>query len=220
MPSKVRPAAARILPIVGALIVFLTYMIHDVLRDNLKDKAGALSNARQQYQSLLMSTINIENQIYLAQAIDTDTKQKQVSMSNPAFLEATVAKVDAELQELAWAPLVKEMPNDRKLYQSQLDEIIPMKANLEDMLKKRESDDKAGKRSDVPDDALKRAGDELRAKVQGEHDRILLDAVAATDRAEQKYSFYNTFSIALYVIGWGLGFLGILLGGDKLAGSE
>jgi hypothetical protein len=217
--SKARTTAARILPIVGALIVFLTYMIHDVLRDNLKDKAGALSNAREQYQAMLMSTINIENQIYLAQAIATDTRQKQDSMGNPAFLEANVAKVDAELQEMAWAPLLKEMPNDRK-YQPQLDEIISMTAKLEDMLNKREADDKAGKHSEVSDDALKKAGDELKSKVQGEHDRILLDAVAATESAEQKYSFYNTFSIALYVIGWGLGFLGILLGGDKLAGSE
>ena len=73
---------------------------------------------------------------------------------------------------------------------------------------------------EVTDSALKKTGDELTSKVQGEHDRILLDAVTAEESAERKYSFYNTFSIALYVIGWGLGFLGILLGGDKLAGSE
>lgn len=195
-------------------------MIHDVLRDNLKDKAGALSQAREQYQSLLMSTINIENQIRLAQAIATDTRQKQDSMGNPVFLEATVAKVDAELQEMAWAPLVKEMPESKNLYQPQLLEIIALTGTLENMLAKRGADDKAGKRSEVSDSALKKAGDELQLKVQGEHDRILLDAVKATESAERKYSFYNTFSIALYVIGWGLGFLGILLGFGEPAGSE
>jgi hypothetical protein len=223
MPSKssnARTVGARILPIVGALIIFLTYMIHDVLRDNLKDKAGALSQAREQYQSLLMSTINIENQIRLAQAIATDTRQKQDSMGNPVFLEATVAKVDAELQEMAWAPLVKEMPESKNLYQPQLLEIIALEGTLENMLAKRGADDKAGKRSEVSDSALKKAGDELQLKVQGEHDRILLDAVTATESAERKYSFYNTFSIALYVIGWGLGFLGILLGFGEPAGSE
>jgi hypothetical protein len=194
-------------------------MIHDVLRDNLKDKAGALSQAREQYQSLLMSTINIENQIRLAQAIATDTRQKQDSMGNPVFLEATVAKVDAELQEMAWAPLVKEMPESKNLYQPQLLEIIALEGTLENMLAKRGADDKAGKRSEVSDSALKKAGDELQLKVQGEHDRILLDAVKATESAERKYSFYNTFSIALYVIGWGLGFLGILLGFGEPAGS-
>jgi hypothetical protein len=221
--SKARTAGARILPIVGALIVFLTYMIHDVLRDNLKDKAGALSQARVQYQSMLMSTINIENQIRLAQEVDTDTRQKQDrmdSMGNPAFLEANVAKVDSELQEMAWAPLIKEMPNNKILYQPQLKEIIALQETLENMLAKRAADDKAGKHSEVTDNALKKTGDELTSKVQGEHDRILLDAVTAEESAERKYSFYNTFSIALYVIGWGLGFLGILLGGDKLAGSE
>jgi hypothetical protein len=218
--SNARTVGARILPIVGALIIFLTYMIHDVLRDNLKDKAGALSQAREQYQSLLMSTINIENQIRLAQAIATDTRQKQDSMGNPVFLEATVAKVDAELQEMAWAPLVKEMPESKNLYQPQLLEIIALEGTLENMLAKRGADDKAGKRSEVSDSALKKAGDELQLKVQGEHDRILLDAVTATESAERKYSFYNTFSIALYVIGWGLGFLGILLGFGEPAGSE
>jgi hypothetical protein len=218
--SKARTASARILPIVGALIVFLTYMIHDVLRDNLKDKAEALSHAREQDQFMVMSTINIENQIYLAQAIETDTRQKQDSMGNPAFLEATVAKVDAELQEMGWAPLIKEMPNAKNLYQPRIDEIVSMKGTLENMLAKRAADDKSGKRSEVSDSALKKAADELKLKVQGEHDRILQDAVTASESAEQKYSFYNTFSIALYVIGWGLGFLGIILGGGKLAGSE
>lgn len=220
MPSKARTASARILPIVGALIVFLTYMIHDVLRDNLKDKAEALSHAREQDQFMVMSTINIENQIYLAQAIDTDTRQKQDSMGNPAFLEATVAKVDAELQEMGWAPLIKEMPNAKNLYQPRIDEIVSMKGTLENMLAKRAADDKSGKRSEVSDSALKKAADELKLKVQGEHDRILQDAVTASESAEQKYSFYNTFSIALYVIGWGLGFLGIILGFGEPAGSE
>src|SRR5579862_994813 len=134
MPSKARTTAARMLPIVGALIVFLTYMIHDVLRDNLKDKAGALSQARVQYQSMLMSTINIENQIRLAQEVDTDTRQKQDrmdSMGNPTFLEASVAKVDSELQEMAWAPLIKEMPDRENLYQAQLKEIIALQETLE-----------------------------------------------------------------------------------------
>ena len=220
MPSKARTAGARMLPIVGALIVFLTYMIHDVLRDNLKDKAEALSHAREQYQFMLMSTINIENQIYLAQAIDTDTRQKQDSMGNPAFLEATVAKVDAELQEMGWAPLIKEMPNAKNLYQPQLDEIVSMKGKLEEMLAKRAADDKAGKRSEVSDSALKKAADELKLKVESVHTSVVWDGSKALASAEQEYSFYNNFRIALYVIGWGLGFLGIIMGGGKLAGSE
>ena len=136
-------------------------------------------------------------------------------MGNPTFLEASVAKVDSELQEMAWAPLIKEMPDRENLYQPQLKEIIALQETLENMLAKRAADDKAGKHSEVTDSALKKTGDELTLKVQGEHDRILLDAVTAEESAERKYSFYNTFSIALYVIGWGLGFLGIILGGGK-----
>jgi deoxyribodipyrimidine photolyase len=218
--SKARTASARILPIVGALTVFLTYMIHDVLRDNLKDKAEALSHAREQYQFMLMNTINVENQIYLAQAIDTDTRQKQDSMGNPAFLEATVAKVDAELQEMGWAPLIKEMPNAKNLYQPQLDKIVELKETLENMLNKRAADDKAGKRSEVSDSDLKKARDELKLKVESVHTSIVWDASKALEFAEQEYSFYNNFSIALYVIGWGLGFLGIILGFGEPAGSE
>jgi len=42
----------------------------------------------------------------------------------------------------------------------------------------------------------------------------------ALERAEHDDSFYNSFSIALYVIGWGLGFLGIILGFGKPTESE
>jgi hypothetical protein len=218
--SKTRTAGARILPIVGALIIFLTYMIHDVLRDNLKDKAGALSHAQDQYQFMVISTINIKNQIYFAQALDNETRGKKDSFSNTAFLDASVARVDAQFQLMAWSPLIKQMPNYRNIYQPKIDEIVTMKAQVDEMTAKRASDDKAGKRSEVSDNELEKSANELKSKVEGINVGLTWDGLQSLERAEQDYSFYNTFSIALYVIGWSMGFVGIILGRGKLAGSE
>jgi hypothetical protein len=217
----------RLLTITGALIIFVTFMVKEAIRDYVRDLRDSLESAENIY-TLEQQIGNVEMYSTLSNEVTMVTSVKQTLAETPAPSKAEypteitrtlmiIHERDAALQGEGqrMARLVDRMP----ISKTQLtDTMTKLTAMLSDLNKTVETKTKEIKGKPQDGNTLALAQGNLAFLLVMEADIFLLGSVileAARKEEEALETAYNRYTVAsifLFAIGWGVGLYGALSG--------
>ena len=219
----------RLLSFVGALIVFVTYVVKEGFRDSLKEKLDALQNEKTTYE--LQSNANTI--LGTVQGIDSMLQpifQRQVGNGaqpgtlggDPNLVKARAVAFDREYDKHvldSLTPLAAAL--GRKQDEGALKHLTAQFEHAGEPLKA--ANEAIAGRSDIAGERLAGASSEVQAlsqSVQRFRYDLLEYAERETQRAESSYHLFIWLSYGLYPLGWGLGLIGRLYNVEGLGGES
>jgi hypothetical protein len=192
---------SRLLPYIGALIVFATFVVRDGLREHLKDEAASIRAANDVFA---IREDNMETRLELRDLHnDIVNKNALNSFSDIGLLHTRAKQMYYSLGSVAY---LIETTNDQE-------DIPRIKALDEELTKIRfGSLDLNISKSTVI--ALTMNAMTLESKMALFEDETLQHARVKLQRARELYDVWTWVSYVLYAIGWGLGLVGKVYGVD------
>jgi hypothetical protein len=223
----------------GALIVFSTFVVNDILRDSERHVVDALTAGRTEY------LIREQHREVISRLASIEKDLDEVGQEKPHHLESLIAPERQTLEEISRKNsdadselnsifmLLDAMP-DKQSYEEQLDglrgqvsDAFTAEGELEDGLDKVTATRDAVPRTtdeaqftekleelDPKIDALEEQQFSINNRIDDFHSVAIDAAFNAKDREERKSVRYTRVSYFLYAIGWCLGILGRLGGAD------
>ena len=219
--SKHTETRKRLITILGFLILFVTFVVKDAIKEQVKDEVASLESA----DSLFTSTVETAAVFSMVVRLKTDIS---ISMGRQDTVRSVIDQIEpycleATLKVRSLRRLVETLPEDSGLHNS-LDDLVQRNGSLiervnkiEDELKKPEHVER--KLDDEPDNGLSQELRKLAFDVNGLLKEISNVKVAAVQKSaeikqaeQQKLKYYTYLSYALYGLGWSLAFYGRLTG--------
>lgn len=225
----------RLVSFSGALLVLATFLVNDIVRDNLRDVVGALDSARTMHtlrNELAEMSDDLDEIHTTVDSIDDkvgNTKHGDDDDKTPAeeivdLMDDNGAKNMRSLGDLARAYTLSKLLPDHEAINRKID---PIYNNLQALVNADESAEAAAitdTRDRLP--TLKFAS-ELTAvqvfnkdseKAQDQAEALVKDILNSADsytaESQKRYEKIKHFSYGLYIFGWSITLLGRLLGVD------
>jgi hypothetical protein len=220
--SKFFRTHQRSLSLLGALIVFTTFIVKDAIRDHAKDLVDSIDSAESAYRS------GIDLTLVSKEIIDTELRIDHLSEGQsavPSFQKEHV-QVATDILTNTSLYLDKLEALNRLLPENQQDQTSIESAEQtlkEDQAQINDLFDKARQpsvlKSDTADDERSLSQIESRLWFQYWQARPLGDKLARKAEAtkndrEARYRSITIASYGLYTLGWGLALFARILGGD------
>lgn len=224
--------------LLGAGIVFLTFVVKDIITEHLKATSEALNEAESVY------TLHQDSDLVWTKLIALETQlaalEDKLDPANPLSVEKTTRRLHHDIKRVGdltsnakiWfeqvSRLLEKLPSRYKSLRIARDQLATEIKTVEDSVKaaKAASGREApGKGSPSQSDAF---SDEMREKLQIVNvsilqvkigvftDQVLQTVGTAQKRAETQYKWCTRASYILYAIGWTLAFVAQLRGAGDL----
>jgi hypothetical protein len=220
----------RTLTLLGALIVFITFVVKDGLRERLKDLVSSIESAQnvfairndtaitstwlqrlQEQVDWVAEKIKLRGTSYAGDVVEQTHSSLEITNEVHESLAVSLGNISSLMEkvpgqrdnEARYEDLNKELTNLREQHDvlAQLFVRQPM--------------DIVWKIAPLLNDTQK-ASDETRALAKD----VLATASEARKKREKMMNFVTWLSYVLYTLGWGLGFAGRLYGVNDLSGAE
>ena len=209
--SSSRTTLNRIAPIVGALIVFGTFMVNDLLRERMKDIADAISQANLRYDAWTYHKEDNDNVFRVENMLTTLGRHIEKSGNPDAGMDtiaihADTVMIDINTKLAFLEPLIEAIPNGEERLRSRRNQL---KANMDALgviTSKRIQDETGGKSPDNSTNGI--IGDKevvISGEMQDFEDVVRATGGAEREQADKLYSRYRVVSVLLYIAGWTLG---------------
>ena len=216
--SAVLERHKKLLSLLGALIVFVTFVVNDLWKERVQSQSEAITSAEvgyrsaEEFASVRKQVIDLEYQV--------DDRQAEGSLHSVPTESSVIVNSDArDLTDRLRAALKRlndQLPNDRKVDEN-LQERRTRLEQLRGELNALRNVSVSGNVQGIPG-----ATTELR-QVKNEIWRqywmmiplgteLLADAEKLKVKRDQKLKVVNSISYALYMLGWALGVAGQLVG--------
>src|SRR5229473_6195299 len=218
----------HILPIVGAGIVLVTFVVKDELRDHLRDVVDAVKQAetihfiRGDSEAILSMLGNIYQRVRYPNDQDRDIDLIASDNSYQAYLVVVrIQRQVANTVELI-SPLVESLSH-QEVNKQHLSDLANRLESVRDALTNIESSMNTGAFSktevhDIPPNLLpdfqrvKHDTSMLANEVRKLDESLLQEAKVARQNAEFWNRVWSFLSVALFAAGWGLGLIGQMFG--------
>jgi hypothetical protein len=196
----------RILTLLGALIVFLTFVVKDGLREHLKDAASSISAANDVFA---IREDNMGTRLELEELKkDLDGNATGQSWSDIRIVQAKCRRMYYALGAVAY--LVKAADDK---------EDTPTIRSLDQELTKIRFDSLALNMSASTVGTLGQSASALELRMAKFEDDVVERARLKLQQRQALYDSWTWISYVLYTIGWGLGLVGKLCGVPGAAGE-
>jgi hypothetical protein len=224
----------RIIIIIGAFIVFLTFVTKDAIRDQLKEETDSLQSAETLYLSwirnndLLVSLDDIETRIGNLQESVEKTSIPNATAKNRQTVEFVhrINRVTKGLRSLhtALSPLIDKVPAYRQEYETLDKGLIEMEARQDEVSNEIQKSEDANRTEEEHIALLNRAfkgmgTSDVYSKVNEFPPKLIATFFEKKERKEKLYKNCTWLSYILYTVGWGLALIG-RLAGDGMAANE
>lgn len=216
----------RLLTFVGALIVFFTFVIKEGLREHLKDLVDSIDSAQTFYtvrsDSQNLSAKLSDLQQHLADLEDEvssrNNKSGDGSQDDPAIrtgaVKSALDALEVSLDNMSHlAGKLPEAPTYEKTIAALQQKIDQTYSTLEEDVSSQEGLDEFRQTPETEIEARARL---LSHQVDSAASALLQDAGKEQARREHYFEVCTWISYGLYVIGWGVGLLGRILGVGEL----
>jgi hypothetical protein len=221
---------SRLFALLGGLIVFVTFITNEVLRDNLKDKVSAVQTAR--------TVGTIENNLLM---VGNDVESIERDLSSIAIVVKTDNSAEAKMHEddpisvrisalygkyeLADAMIttLEQISDQVQLPKERVDEIKANRKQFDEARKRLDLHDgqtvgKESSVSEIRDAEIENLGPLVQARSL--LSATLYDAEEERKVQEKRYTFFKHLSYLLYALGWTIGLAGRLSGGGDILGAD
>lgn len=226
MPEKL-DRRGRLLTLLGALIVFLTFVVKDAIREQVKDTVDALQAADYQFVSTSENALNLSFATEILRTANAIFHRLTAAPSDS--LEDSLEDIQPNiLQDIATLEnlkrLIEKLPGEESSLRNSLQELEGRRRALvagSDNLEKQAKSNKhpTEDEDDSMHDQLDSIGTESEDLLSdiGKLNGQALDRLTEIRRSEeQKYHRYTLMSYLLYAIGWSLALFGRLYRVDSI----
>ncbi len=228
----------HLFPLVGALVVFATFIVKEGIRDNLKDVVSAFENAQTTFalrdQNVRMTTMLTEIRTRVVALNDKSLPKVPVGVWRVSQAYAGVEQTRETVELLGQSletitPLAQKLPKDEKrdaeliectkLLAQTRDDYLKTETVLKDILTRAQS----SKRDLTKEDEQRAASvagayiaveQQAAVRIAALESGVLSEAPKYREEQERRYAWWNNKSYWLYSIGWGLGLIGKIYGVD------
>jgi hypothetical protein len=222
---------ARLISFAGALVVFLTFMVRDAMKDKLKDLVDASVSARSEFfrdEQLIETPAAFDRVEWALEALRLQlTKDKHVEGTLTAEQQEwrlTQQRLNriSELED-AILGFMSAVPDGDRAKQAAIQSEL---AHLENRTTALMKEVKEGHELVVDSTAYggHTTPDELSRKIKQECEKLMEDALSyseeVTERKKHELTICTWASYGLYALGWGLALAGRLFGVEGLVGAE
>jgi len=215
----------KLLSLLGALLVFVTFVVNDWWKERVKSQRDVIDSAENGYRSA-EEFASVRKQIV---DLEYQVEDLQVAARHQSVLaeSSVITNIDArnltDKIRIAMDRLNDQLPNNEKAKESLQERRTKLEAldvELRQLLLLAMSE----KRREDP--RLSTELREMKNQVWKQYwimfplgTELIADAEALKAEREQKLRVVNSISYALYLLGWGLGVAGQLLGTELEAGG-
>jgi hypothetical protein len=207
----------KLMTFFGALIVFVTFIVKDGIRDHLKDQAASIDSA----ESLFIITKNMRVPPDVAKRLDGVGKIKFDDVLDRAFAVMTDVANYAEASVQTSSRLLNSLPGKveeeqklaslrERLYSDHTKMQFKHVSLLDSRIINEGTKNKVVVPNDILDEMSKLMVDSDEATRIG--DQLLLRAEEMKDKTAKRYRIASIASNWLYTLGWGLGLIGRIYG--------
>jgi hypothetical protein len=216
--SAVLERHKKLLSLIGALIVFVTFVVNDLWKERVQSQSEAITSAEvgyrsaEEFASVRKQVIDLEYQV--------DDRQAEGALT-PVPTESSVI-VNSDARDLtdrlrtALERLNDQLPNNRKVAENLRERrtsLEQLKGELNALLDLSVSGNAQGNPQATTE--LRRVKNEIWRQywmMVPLGAELLADAEKLKAKRDQKLEVVNSISYALYILGWALGVAGQLVG--------
>jgi hypothetical protein len=221
-PQRYRKIVTRIVTVVGAMLVFATFVYKDVLREKQRDLLDGVTNARLNF-SIRNGLILLSDRV---RQIEGGISESHSSSDRDDRLDITKRSVIWRSQDLSQlldsvGSLCDALPQPTHA------PLSPFKTEAEgiqsDIEKLKKSQDPArGRDEDTLNhwEDIKKREATLKKRVQDPIESILDRADHASKEAGKRYSRFSRLSVALYILGFIVGLIAHAVGINGVPSEE
>jgi hypothetical protein len=199
-----------VLTVVGALIVFTTFVVNEWKVDKKKDVLVTVENASTKFdllEAIKFVQFRVDQLARAAKSGDED----MYALNTDAIRET-----QEDLDVISG--LLAKVPND-----GDASSLAELKDQFDAAKNNAEKNEPSDSQNQEQIDAAQKATDALinvNRKVIDLHRQVIADAKSSYSQLESSFNSWKKFSVALYVVGWGVGLAGRLIGGGDTSSSE